>query len=631
MIMDVKKETSSELKNISKTNILQYLSCSSPSAAPLPHCSRTADVVIHCSDGRLAGHRLVLASISGMLHEELLCNSADDLTSVMMPDFTLDQVSSYLHHVYACQDVEKFQDINASFGYQKFRHKFIAKRNKPERNDSEYSTVFTKNEVEVKLECDYDYEDLDAYSGEDNNKWDRSDGDDSDDGDPVFQPRVKKEPKTVKEKEPRKTKTKVKRPRKTNPKKENTSNPLFDHFTQDLENKRWMCCYCEKSFSLTPEAPQSSHQSLKTHLLLNHPEKDKDIPESAAILTTVRKNPTKSFVWDHFTKNKETGLCECHHCGKHISATNGNTTSMRTHMISSHPHEIKAKEATQSAHTVKTPEGKLIRTGLHRRLKCDVCVFETRSSKFLDRHMFEKHEQTMCSFCGMNFSKFGLYYTHSLTHKDPEVCSECGQEFKTPRLLKLHTTHAHANLPREICPYCGKDFLAVSLKGHIDRIHEKKFKPHPCQHCDYIAKNKSELEGHIERRHGESNPVNCPWCGKFVKCLETHLKRKNCNIPESERETLPTLQCPICPKTFQVQRALRKHIRTIHEQPKQVKNYQCHQCNYKTFNKSNLYAHVKTEHLGRPLKEQCPHCRQIVINMEWHIRTYHGQAAPPIC
>ena len=237
----------------------------------------------------------------------------------------------------------------------------------------------------------------------------------------------------------------------------------------------------------------------------------------------------------------------------------------------------------------------------------------------------------MCSFCGMNFSKFGLYYTHSLTHKDPEVCSECGQEFKTPRLLKLHTTHAHANLPREICPYCGKDFLAVSLKGHIDRIHEKKFKPHPCQHCDYIAKNKSELEGHIERRHGESNPVNCPWCGKFVKCLETHLKRKNCNIPESERETLPTLQCPICPKTFQVQRALRKHIRTIHEQPKQVKNYQCHQCNYKTFNKSNLYAHVKTEHLGRPLKEQCPHCRQIVINMEWHIRTYHGQAAPPIC
>merc|ERR1719150_2563053 len=120
-----------------------------------------------------------------------------------MPDFTLDQVSSYLHHVYACQDVEKFQEINTSIGYQKFRDKFIAKRNKPERNESEYSTVFTKNEVEVKLECDY--EDLDAYSGEDNNKWDRSDG-----GDTVFKPRIKKEITAGAVRGPRNTKTKAK-------------------------------------------------------------------------------------------------------------------------------------------------------------------------------------------------------------------------------------------------------------------------------------------------------------------------------------------------------------------------------------------------------------------------------------
>ena len=162
MIMDVKNETSSEyLKNISKANILQHLSCSS-----LGSGDPTADVVIHCSDGRLAGHRLVLASISGMLHEELLCNSADDLTSVMMPDFSLDQVSSYLHHVYACQDVEKFQDINTSIGYQKFRDKFTAKTNKYERKESEFSSVLTKNEVEVKLECDYD--DLDVVQSSNN-------------------------------------------------------------------------------------------------------------------------------------------------------------------------------------------------------------------------------------------------------------------------------------------------------------------------------------------------------------------------------------------------------------------------------------------------------------------------------
>ena len=259
-------------------------------------------------------------------------------------------------------------------------------------------------------------------------------------------------------------------------------------------------------------------------------------------------------------------------------------------------------------------------------LRCDVCAdFKTNSQKSLDRHMFEKHEQTMCSICGMNFSKFKLFYYHSLTHKDPEVCSECGQEFKTPALLKKHITQIHSNLPREMCPYCGKAFCGkASLQGHIDRIHEKNFKPFPCQHCDYIAKNKAELEYHVERRHGESNPVSCPWCGRFVKRLDKHLQRNKCNIPESEREEKPKLQCPLCPKTIgghEPERALKRHIRSIHEQ---VKDIHCDQCDYKTYSKCNLYVHVKRMHEGRSYKEQCPHCPKIVVNLEFHIETYHG-------
>ena len=57
-----------------------------------------------------------------------------------------------------------------------------------------------------------------------------------------------------------------------------------------------------------------------------------------------RKNSTKSFVWDHFTKSPYSGRCECHHCGKLLSSANGNTTSMRKHMTSMHPQEIKASD-----------------------------------------------------------------------------------------------------------------------------------------------------------------------------------------------------------------------------------------------------------------------------------------------
>ena len=77
-------------------------------------------------------------------------------------------------------------------------------------------------------------------------------------------------------------------------------------------------------------------------------ENNKNNPEMTAKIIDLpkcdRKNSSKSFVWDHFTKVPYSGMCECHHCGKRISATNGNTTSMRKHMTSIHPHEIKESD-----------------------------------------------------------------------------------------------------------------------------------------------------------------------------------------------------------------------------------------------------------------------------------------------
>merc|ERR1719418_365481 len=72
--------------------------------------------------------------------------------------------------------------------------------------------------------------------------------------------------------------------------------------------------------------------------------KDKMAAKIIAIPKCDRKDSSKSFVWDHFTKNPDSGRCECHHCGKLLSSANGNTTSMRKHMTSMHPHEIKASD-----------------------------------------------------------------------------------------------------------------------------------------------------------------------------------------------------------------------------------------------------------------------------------------------
>jgi len=118
--------------NSSKENILQYLSCSS----------------LASSDGVLAGHRLVLASISRMLHAALLGNPAEDLPVVMMPDFSLDQVTSYLQKVYRCEDVQGFQDINATLGYRKENKLQNLGKRKMEINEPESLQTIIKLENE---------------------------------------------------------------------------------------------------------------------------------------------------------------------------------------------------------------------------------------------------------------------------------------------------------------------------------------------------------------------------------------------------------------------------------------------------------------------------------------------------
>jgi len=465
MIMDVKKETSSELKNISKTNILQYLSCSSPSAAPLPHCSPSADMVIHCRDGRLAGHRLVLASISGMLHEELLCNSADDLTSVMMPDFTLDQVSSYLHHVYACQDVEKFQEINDALGYKLL----VLNRGYEETTQLDHAMT----ETEIKLDEPLaDEEDL------------------------------KESPNTIPLIRKRKNKT-----QKTSAGKKyrcfecgidyKCHSGYYGHIRSVHEGKCHTCPECGKSFTTAyslrnhtealhneiqytcdhcgkqcnnrvalrdhtclPPCPKCGEQ-FPSHRSLNH--HYKTVHEE-----TLRKYPTSSFVWDHFTKDKETGMSVCHHCGKHVSAA---FSSVAFHF-----------------------------------------------KKFHDENSSEFQENFPCLECGMIFTSKTSHYMHRRSeHEGVDFscqCSQCGKQFSLKNHLKIHIETVHEGI-KYTCSECGKQVNSKSSLTKHMRTHTG-VKPHQCSECGRKFAQRGQLRTHMRVHTGET-PYHCDICGQRFK------------------------------------------------------------------------------------------------------------------
>ena len=258
---------------------------------------------------------------------------------------------------------------------------------------------------------------------------------------------------------------------------------------------------------------------------------------------------------------------------------------------------------------------------------CDSCSgFKTLSKKFYDKHMFENHEQTLCSDCGVNFTDFNALYHHSLTHREPMQCNICHEQFTSKHNYGRHMRFKHGNedteTPKQVCPHCG--LFYVDVNAHIKIKHDANYQhPHQCPHCEYRCLGLTDLNKHIKRRHEKPNPVNCPWCGKFVKELDKHLERNQCNIPEEERRKAPEAKCNICNKEFRFKHALKRHMSSIHEQKK---DFLCQLCDYKTYMKSNLYLHVKRMHEGRALKETCPHCQKLVVNIEYHIRTYHTHA-----
>ena len=93
---------------ISLDFILEYLSSSLSDGS-----DTTADILIHCNDGVVSTHRLVLASISEMLSSIFKHDTWDEPITIILPDFDSRELSSYLKDF--CQNgsfLSKFSPIS---------------------------------------------------------------------------------------------------------------------------------------------------------------------------------------------------------------------------------------------------------------------------------------------------------------------------------------------------------------------------------------------------------------------------------------------------------------------------------------------------------------------------------------
>ncbi|BES96292.1 ZnF_C2H2 [Nesidiocoris tenuis] len=206
---------------------------------------------------------------------------------------------------------------------------------------------------------------------------------------------------------------------------------------------------------------------------------------------------------------------------------------------------------------------------------CDVpdCTKSYNSKQHLSRHKKMSHSS------GLANSK-----VYPCTHEG------CNAVLKTNQNLKKHLKRAHCP---KVCPSCGERFLkTIQLKYHM-QYHTGDFL-HKCEDCDLQFARRTEYTRHMRthlfqfcprsgcplvfptwtavRKHLKTHgPLYvCYHCGKpsnhkgnFRHHVVTHLPD-----PPSRPSNLRTYACDLCDQTLQGKQSLRRHMQTIHLNPK---------------------------------------------------------------
>ena len=498
-------------------NILQYLSSCSESST---------DVTIYCSDGTVAAHKLVLASLSKMLFKVFKCQDHEEDTSILLPDFTVAHITAYFSGLFLGQDV--FQDsqysrLNTALAVvSDLKPSSIGIVVKDEMVDTIVKEEAMPNRIKMENmehgnSVDYYDDGFDYEEPNEDFEDGKEEGKESKSGKGKFTCKHCGYEATTKS---MLTKHRLEMHlgigRIGSRKTPDTSSPIWQYFIQDPSNsERRTCKLCNASLAFKEQRliHLAYHLNAKHDILIKI-EKSRNGP---------RKKSNQ--LWEYLDEHPSDPFkVVCKICGKTLSRNNG-----RKHIMNEH----------------KIGKSEIL---------CSFCGKSFRDNYNRNIHEIEQHTKKYnfhCEECGKGFAEKYKLDLHKLEkHKDFETTPDA--------TIKKYLAKQKPNqeVERLVCVHCGSTFASrVSLKNHIKVVHEG-FKLQ-CPHCDYTIGKKAALQFHIKSKHeGISYP--CPHCNyKATRQdnLNTHVK----TVHEGIR-----LKCPHC--DFQVTRKdyLDKHINSTH-------------------------------------------------------------------
>ena len=412
---------------------------------------------------------------------------------------------------------------------------------------------------------------------------------------------------------------------------EDDKSTVHDHFEQVMMSnpttqitvKGSICKYCRANFF------HRLASGLRDHLKRRHPEAFDENMFDKSSDHRADGRPKYVFGKDEFVRmddfKTKTGrnnyMVKCKHCDNVMAQR-----TFKAHLRSKHREVYNRLQAEYRANMNPKAHGfrpKQYSKNAYFKCQKSKCKFSTNYQRKFDRHLFDEHLETTCQTCGIPFTHYNEYYKHLLTHVVPIHCNDCNKQFLDKTRYDYHIKMGHRDeATNGFCPTCGKYFPNVSM--HCRNVHIKGYyaarRQHHCPHCDYKSGGPKDLKLHIKNRHTKADPINCPWCGALTKHLDDHLRRQQCNVPEEERKFKPKVNCNYCGREFKNKGKLNQHISQIHE----IVYKYCDKCDYKTSTAGNLRLHIKRQHEGKPLKEECQICNRMTISIEGHMKIYHG-------